>query len=51
MTKEQFTESRTAAVAGLRYSGDPEQDHLIDAIQHPESEEALYEMPSRPAAE
>ncbi|MGE7437561.1 hypothetical protein [Kitasatospora sp. NPDC001175] len=49
MTKQEFDESRCAAVAGLHHCGNPEQDHLIDEIQHPESTEALYELPARPA--
>jgi hypothetical protein len=47
MTKQEFDESRCAAVAGLHYCGDPEQDHLVDEIQFPEQTEALYEMASR----
>jgi hypothetical protein len=50
MTEQQQAEAQCAAVAELKYCGDPDQDHLLDAMQHPETEEALYEMPFRPAA-
>jgi hypothetical protein len=49
MTKQEYIESRSANVASLHHCGDPELDHLIDEIQHPEETEALYEMPARPA--
>jgi hypothetical protein len=35
-------------VTTLRYSGNPEQDHLLDEIQHPETTNALYELADRP---
>ncbi|MCU7826211.1 hypothetical protein [Kitasatospora sp. DSM 101779] len=35
-------------VATIRYSGNPEQDHLLDEIQHPETTDALYELAARP---
>ena len=47
MTQQEFDESRCAAVAGLHYSGDPEQDHLLDEIQHPEQTEALWGLAGR----
>jgi hypothetical protein len=50
MTKQDYDESRTAAVQALHHCGDPELDHLIDEIQHPEETEALYEMPTRARA-
>ncbi|GAA1084191.1 MULTISPECIES: hypothetical protein [Kitasatospora] len=37
-------------VATIRYSGNPEQDHLLDEIQHPETTDALYELAARPGA-
>ncbi|WP_354643916.1 hypothetical protein [Kitasatospora camelliae] len=49
MNQQEYTESRAAAVAGLPHAtGSPEFDHLVDEIQHPETTEALYEMPGRP---
>lgn len=47
MTEEQFAQSRSEVVVELKYCGDAEQDHLLDGIQHPESEEAFFEMPGR----
>jgi hypothetical protein len=49
MTDQQLADSHSPAVTKLPYTGNPEQDHLIDEIQHPESTEALYAMPGRPA--
>ncbi|GAA0696945.1 hypothetical protein GCM10010193_59710 [Kitasatospora atroaurantiaca] len=49
MTEHQDTESGADAVTSLHHCGNPDIDHLIDEIQHPETEQALYEMPARPA--
>jgi hypothetical protein len=49
VTQQQYDDAHSRAVTELPHTGNPEQDHLIDEIQHPESTEALYEMPSRPA--
>lgn len=47
MTEEQFAQSRSGAVVGLRPCGDAEQDHLLEEIQSPDSTEAFFEMPGR----
>ncbi|WP_354644571.1 hypothetical protein [Kitasatospora camelliae] len=48
MNPQEYTESRSAAVVSLPHRTEsPEFDHLVDEIQHPETTEALYEMPLR----
>ncbi|WP_431676948.1 hypothetical protein [Kitasatospora sp. KL5] len=44
-------DAASKAVSTLRYSGNPEQDHLLDEIQHPETTNALYELATRTAPE
>jgi len=52
MTEQQQADALSDAVKSLPHTGDPERgvlgdpefDHLVDEIQHPETEEALYEM-------
>ncbi|WP_405021673.1 hypothetical protein OHV05_36755 (plasmid) [Kitasatospora sp. NBC_00070] len=44
MNEQEYSNSRSAAVAALHPSGLLEQDHLIEEIQHPETTEALYTM-------
>ncbi|MEW1913680.1 hypothetical protein AB0442_35535 [Kitasatospora sp. NPDC085895] len=44
------TDAASERVATIRYSGNPEQDHLLDEIQHPETTNALYELAGRPGA-
>ncbi|GAA5022317.1 hypothetical protein [Kitasatospora paranensis] len=47
MTGQDSMDATSEAVATLRHSGDPEQDHLVDEIQHPETTNALYELAAR----
>lgn len=44
---QESTEAASEAVSTLRHCGDPEQDHLLDEIQHPETTSALYELAAR----
>lgn len=47
MTEEQYNQAHTPAVESLHHTGDPELDHLVDEVQHPETEEALQAMACR----
>lgn len=47
MTEQQQNEAQSDAVRTLPHCGNPDLDHLVDEIQHPETEEALYLMASR----
>ena len=47
MTIEQYDRAHTPAVESLVLTGDPEHDHLVDEVQHPEIEEALQAMACR----
>lgn len=47
MTIEQYDRALTPAVESLVLTGDPEHDHLVDEVQHPEIEEALQAMACR----
>jgi hypothetical protein len=47
MTVEQYTQAHTPAVATLPHSGIPEQDHLLDEMQHPDSVEAFHLLAER----
>ncbi|WP_030275521.1 hypothetical protein [Streptomyces sp. NRRL B-24484] len=49
-TPRDAADAASDPVATIRYSGDPEQDHLLDEIQHPETTDALYELASRPGS-
>ncbi|GJF31259.1 hypothetical protein [Kitasatospora sp. NBC_01539] len=48
MIDQEFTDAASEAVTTLRHCGDPEQDHLLDEIQHPETTFALYALAARP---
>lgn len=47
MTQEQYEECTPEAVRGLHHGASREQNHLVDEIQHPETEEALELMALR----
>lgn len=47
MTQEQYEECTPEAVRSLHQCGDPEQDHLVVEIQHPDQTEAFYAMAAK----
>ncbi|MFD9128101.1 hypothetical protein [Kitasatospora sp. NPDC059571] len=47
MSGQDSADAASEAVTTLHYSGDAEQDHLLDEIQHPETTNALYELAAR----
>jgi hypothetical protein len=52
MTDEQYTRAHSPAVESLHPTGDPEQDHLIDEVQHPELVDGFQALaPHEPAPE
>lgn len=52
MTDEQYTRAHSPAVESLHHIGDPEWDHLIDEVQHPDLVEGFQALaPHEPAPE
>ncbi|MEZ0094036.1 hypothetical protein [Streptacidiphilus sp. EB129] len=47
MNAQQYADAHSPAVQGIPTSGDPEQDHLIDEIQHPDLYDALHDLAER----
>ena len=47
MTPQQYADAHSPNVTSLHATGDPEQDHLIEEVKHPDLTEAFQAMACR----